>query len=177
MKNLRDWAQMALSDAELLAILIGSGTPKESAVDLMKRILNDCKNNLNGLGKLSLHDLEQYKGIGPAKAITSCCLRTGQKTTKATVEEAPILNSADGIYQFMHTTIQDLDIARSVGFNDETELPTHRSQAHFGGWTYYGTYRSSSDDEGSAAKEHYRFGFFVIITPVVVRIQVGMMIY
>ena len=60
----------ALSDAELLAILIGSGTPKESAVDLMKRILNDCNNNLNTLGKLSIRDLEQYKGIGSAKAIT-----------------------------------------------------------------------------------------------------------
>ena len=60
----------ALSDAELLAILIGSGTPKESAVDLMKRILNDCKNNLNSLGKLSLHDLEQYKGDRiPAKGL------------------------------------------------------------------------------------------------------------
>ena len=101
----------ALSDAELLAILIGSGTPKESAVDLMKRILNDCKNNLNSLGKLSLHDLEQYKGIGPAKAITilAAC-ELGKRRQKATVEEAPILNSADGIYQFMHTTIQDLDI-------------------------------------------------------------------
>ena len=60
----------ALSDAELLAILIGSGTVDESAVDLMKRILNDCKNNLNTLGKLSIRDLTTYKGIGPAKAIS-----------------------------------------------------------------------------------------------------------
>ena len=101
----------ALSDAELLAILIGSGTPKESAVDLMKRILNDCNNNLNTLGKLSIRDLEQYKGIGSAKAITilAAC-ELGKRRQKATVEEAPILNSAENIYQFMHTTIQDLDI-------------------------------------------------------------------
>jgi DNA repair protein RadC len=59
-----------LSDAELLAILIGSGTVKESAVDLMKRLLNDCNNNLNTLGKKSVHELLAYKGIGNAKAIT-----------------------------------------------------------------------------------------------------------
>lgn len=101
----------ALSDAELLAILIGSGTPKESAVDLMKRILNDCNNNLKTLGKLSIRDLEQYKGIGSAKAITilAAC-ELGKRRQKATVEEAPILNNAENIYQFMHTTIQDLDI-------------------------------------------------------------------
>lgn len=101
----------ALSDAELLAILIGSGTADESAVDLMKRILNDYNNNLNTLGKLSLRDLEQYKGIGPAKAITilAAC-ELGKRRQKATVEEAPLLNTAEKVYRFMHTAIQDLDI-------------------------------------------------------------------
>ncbi|AKU68349.1 DNA repair protein RadC [Prevotella fusca JCM 17724] len=101
----------ALSDAELLAILIGSGTTDESAVDLMKRILNDYNNNLNTLGKLSLRDLEQYKGIGPAKAITilAAC-ELGKRRQKATVEEAPLLNTAEKVYHFMHTAIQDLDI-------------------------------------------------------------------
>ncbi|WP_455061875.1 RadC family protein [Prevotella fusca] len=101
----------ALSDAELLAILIGSGTTDESAVDLMKRILNDYNNNLNTLGKLSLRDLEQYKGIGPAKAITilAAC-ELGKRRQKATVEEAPLLNTAEKVYRFMHTAIQDLDI-------------------------------------------------------------------
>ena len=51
----------ALTNAELLAILIGSGSTKESAVDLMKRILNDCQNNLNTLGKMSIHELQQQK--------------------------------------------------------------------------------------------------------------------
>ena len=60
----------ALSNAELLAILIGSGSTKESAVDLMKHILNDCNNNLNTLGKMSIHQLCDYNGIGEAKAIT-----------------------------------------------------------------------------------------------------------
>ena len=81
----------ALSDAELLAILIGSGTAEESAVALMKRVLNDCGNNLNTLGKLPLRDLIQYKGIGPAKAITilAAC-ELGKRRQKAGVEEAPI---------------------------------------------------------------------------------------
>ena len=101
----------ALSDAELLAILIGSGTANESAVDLMKRILKDCNNNLNTLGKLSLHRLEEYKGIGPAKAITilAAC-ELGKRRQRAKVENAPLLNSAEAIYNYMHTTIQDLDI-------------------------------------------------------------------
>lgn len=60
----------ALSNAELLAILIGSGSLEESSVELMQHVLSDCNNNLNTLGKLSQHELEQYKGIGPAKAIT-----------------------------------------------------------------------------------------------------------
>ena len=54
----------ALSNAELLAILIGSGSAKESAVDLMKRLLVDCKNNLNTLGKMSIRELCEYNGIG-----------------------------------------------------------------------------------------------------------------
>ena len=60
----------ALSNAELLAILIGSGSAKESAVELMKRVLADCNNNLNTLGKRTIHELTQYNGMGPAKAIT-----------------------------------------------------------------------------------------------------------
>ena len=101
----------ALSDAELLAILIGSGTADESAVDLMKRILNDCKNNLNTLGKLSIRDLTTYKGLGPAKAISllAAC-ELGKRRQNAAAEKAPLLDNAKKVYQFMHTKIQDLDI-------------------------------------------------------------------
>jgi len=61
----------SLSDAELLAILIGSGSAKESAVELSKKILHDCKNNLNSLGKKTVNDLKtNYHGVGDAKAIT-----------------------------------------------------------------------------------------------------------
>ena len=68
----------ALSDSELLAILIGSGSTKESAVALMQHILKDCDNNLNTLGKMSHHELMQYKGIGESKSVLAqdlddCC--------------------------------------------------------------------------------------------------------
>ena len=68
-KFMRNGAK-SLSNAELLAILIGSGSTNESAVELMKRVLGDCNNNLNTLGKKTIHDLTAYKGMGPAKAVT-----------------------------------------------------------------------------------------------------------
>lgn len=58
-----------LSDAELIAILIGSGNSKDTAVELARRILQSCQNNLEELGKTSLHTLQTFRGIGEAKAI------------------------------------------------------------------------------------------------------------
>ena len=60
----------ALSDAELLAILIGSGNTEETAVTLMQRILAACGNDLNRLGKWEVRDFSRFKGMGPAKSIT-----------------------------------------------------------------------------------------------------------
>jgi len=60
----------ALSDAELLAILIGSGTRQRSAVDLGRELLSLADNNLNALGKLSISDITKIRGIGNARAIT-----------------------------------------------------------------------------------------------------------
>ena len=60
----------ALSKSELLAILIGSGNAEESAVELMKKVLASCGDSIAELAKLSVDDLCQFKGIGPAKAIT-----------------------------------------------------------------------------------------------------------
>ena len=100
----------ALSDSELLAILIGSGSTKESAVALMQHILKDCDNNLNTLGKMSLHELMQYKGIGEAKAITiiaACELGKRRQATNAA--ERPDMGSAQAVYDYMHPKMQDLD--------------------------------------------------------------------
>lgn len=101
----------ALSNAELLAILIGSGTRKQSAVDLMKTVLNDCHNNLNTLGKLSVTELERYEGIGPAKAITilAAC-ELGKRRAMEKAEERQDLGSATAIYNYMHPRMQDLDV-------------------------------------------------------------------
>lgn len=69
-----------LSDAELIAILIGSGSKNESAVELSKRILASVNNNLNELGKLSIKQLMQFKGIGEAKAVTiAAALEIGRR--------------------------------------------------------------------------------------------------
>ena len=64
------YGPQALSSAELLAILIGSGNSRETAVDLMQRIITDCEGSLNRLGKRSIEQLSRYEGIGPVKAIT-----------------------------------------------------------------------------------------------------------
>ena len=101
----------ALSDAELLAILVGSGSTKEDAVSLMKRILADCNNNLNTLGKMSIRDLCKYNGVGPAKAITivAAC-ELGKRRQAAQLEERPDLGTATFIYNHMHNKLKDLDV-------------------------------------------------------------------
>lgn len=101
----------ALSNAELMAILIGSGNTKENAVDLMKKVLNDCNNNLNTLGKMSIQDLCRYTGIGEAKAITilAAC-ELGKRRQMETPEERPDLGTATRIYNHMHPILQDKDV-------------------------------------------------------------------
>lgn len=122
--NINQWAEedrprekmerlgaQALSDAELLAILVGSGSTKEDAVSLMKRILADCNNNLNTLGKMSIHDLCHYNGVGPAKAITiMAACELGKRRQMESPEERPDLGTATRIYNHMHPVMQDLDV-------------------------------------------------------------------
>ena len=100
-----------LSDSELLAILIGSGSTKESAVSLMQRILADCGNNLNTLGKMSLHELMRYNGIGEAKAVTilAAC-ELGKRRHATPVAVRPDLGSASAAYDYMLPKMQDLDV-------------------------------------------------------------------
>lgn len=100
----------ALTNAELMAILIGSGSPKESAVDLMKRILNDCDNNLNKLGRMSIRELQVYNGMGPAKAVSilAAC-ELGKRRQMEKVQERKDLGSPQAIYDYMRPIMQDLD--------------------------------------------------------------------
>jgi DNA repair protein RadC len=109
-EKLRDKGPQALSNAELLAILVGSGYPGVSAVELMQKILNDCNNNLNSLGKMTIRELMNYKGVGEAKAITilaACELGKRRQLEKA--EERPDLGTATHIYNHLHPLLQDLD--------------------------------------------------------------------
>ena len=101
----------ALSNAELLAILIGSGNTDESAVELMKRILNSCNNSLNTLGKMSIRELMTFKGIGEAKAITilAAC-ELGKRRQREQPEQRPELSTATRMYNYLHPRMQDLDV-------------------------------------------------------------------
>lgn len=99
----------SLSNAELLAILIGSGTKEESAVDLMRRILDDCHNNLNTLGKKGIEELCKYKGIGPAKAITlMAACEFGKRRAAEPQEERPKIRSYVDIYNYFLPKMKDL---------------------------------------------------------------------
>ena len=110
-EKMADLGTEALSNAELLAILIGSGSTDESAVALMKRVLADCGNNLNTLGKKTIHDLMEYRGIGEAKAITilAAC-ELGKRRQAESPEERPKLETATKIYNEMRPQMQDLDV-------------------------------------------------------------------
>lgn len=99
-----------LSNAELVAILLGTGTRKESAVDLAKRILQAAENNLNELGKFSISTLcKQFNGVGPAKAvILAAALEIGKRRrTSEVVKRIQIRNSKD-IYELFHARLTDL---------------------------------------------------------------------
>ena len=99
----------ALSDSELLAILINNGYKERSAVEISKEILNTGNNNLNELGKLSLKELQKVKGIGEAKAITiAAALELGRRRQAATYLEKKVIKSSTDIAQYLRTNIKDL---------------------------------------------------------------------
>ena len=99
----------ALSDAELIAILIGSGSRNESAVDLSKRILASVDNNLNALGKLSITQLMTFKGIGEAKAISIiAALELGRRRRSEDAVELKKVTSSKVIFEIMQPIIGEL---------------------------------------------------------------------
>lgn len=99
----------ALSDAELLAILIGSGNTEESAVALMQRVLAACNNNLNQLGKWEVNNFSQFKGLGPAKSITiMAALELGKRRKAQEHNERCTIKSSRDIYELFHPLLCDL---------------------------------------------------------------------
>ena len=99
----------ALSNAELLAILIGSGNTEDSAVELMRKVLNDYHNNLSELGKASIDELCRFKGIGPAKAITILAAsELGKRRKEEGVEERRSILSSKDVYECFYPLMCDL---------------------------------------------------------------------
>ncbi|WP_269223841.1 DNA repair protein RadC [Flavobacterium sp. IMCC34518] len=98
-----------LSDAELIAILIGSGSRNESAVDLSKRILASVDHNLNALGKLSIAQLMNFKGIGEAKAISIiAAMELGRRRRNEDVIELTKITSSKTVFDLMQPIIGEL---------------------------------------------------------------------
>jgi DNA repair protein RadC len=98
-----------LSDAELIAILIGSGSRNESAVELSKKILASVANNLNELGKLNLSQLCNFKGIGEAKAVTIiAAMELARRRRSEEVIELTKITSSKIIFEIMQPIIGEL---------------------------------------------------------------------
>ena len=98
----------ALSNSELIAILINNGSKDKSAVDLAKEVLKLGSDNLNELGKLTLKDFQQIKGIGAAKAITiAAALELGRRRQAAATLEKPVVKSSMDIAQYLKAVLKD----------------------------------------------------------------------
>jgi DNA repair protein RadC len=100
----------SLSNAELLAIIIGSGNQEESAVDLSQRILQAANNNINQLGKFSVkHLINNFKGIGEAKAVSIvAALELGKRRQSEDILNRERIRNSQDIYDFFHPILRDL---------------------------------------------------------------------
>lgn len=127
----------ALSDAELVAILIGSGNREESAVELAKRILAHTGNNLNKLGRLSIPQLMQFKGIGTAKAVTiSAALELGRRRRELDVSGIVSINSSRNAFELLYPLIGDLPHEEFwIVYLNNSNKVLHKEQLSKGGIT------------------------------------------
>jgi DNA repair protein RadC len=109
-EKLSSQGRRALTDAELIAILIGSGSRSESAVELSKRILHHYGNDLNNLGKASINELSRFKGIGEAKAISIiAALEIGRRRNDTEVKIADNINGSKDAFNIMRRHFMDLN--------------------------------------------------------------------
>ena len=101
----------ALTDAELLSVIIGSGTHKASAVDIAKNLLADHQNNLNELGKAEFHEICETEGIGTSTACRiMAAIELGKRRQMAQMGDHPDLSTAFRVHQFMRPFCQDLKV-------------------------------------------------------------------
>lgn len=122
-KSIKEWAEddrprekllnkgaASLSNAELIAILIGSGNSNESAVDLSKRILHDVGQNFSKLARLNLIELQQYKGIGEAKAIAiAAAMELGRRRSIEPLLEEQQIKDSNSAFQILSSYLSDLN--------------------------------------------------------------------
>lgn len=108
-EKLQGKGRHVLTDAELIAILIGSGNRTETAVELSKKILASTGNNLNSLAKLSISDLCKFNGIGEAKAISIvAALELGRRRKEAAIPDRVQIKSSKNVFETMHSVFLDL---------------------------------------------------------------------
>lgn len=101
--------EQALSNAELLAILIGSGTTKKSAVELMKEVMDSCENRLSRLGTMSIEELMMFNGIGQAKAVTiKAAAEIGRRRANENINDLNQIKSSDDVYNIMYPHMRDI---------------------------------------------------------------------
>lgn len=129
--------ETSLSDAELIAILIGSGNMEESAVQLSQRILSGAGNNLNALGKFSVKQLMKYKGIGEAKAITIvAAMELGRRRRHEEAVVKKKITSSTSAYELMQPIIGDLDHEEFwIIYLNNSHKIIHKGQISKGGIT------------------------------------------
>jgi DNA repair protein RadC len=136
-EKLRDKGKAVLSDAELVAILIGSGSREESAVDLCKRILASVDNNLNALGKLSIKQLMKFKGIGEAKAITiTAALELGRRRRIEEGLQLDKITSSRSVFDMMQPILGELPHEEFwILYLNNSNKVIHKNQLSKGGIT------------------------------------------
>ncbi|WP_127140106.1 RadC family protein [Flagellimonas marinaquae] len=126
-----------LSDAELIAILIGSGSREESAVELSKRILASVDNNLNELGKLSVNQLMRFKGIGEAKAVSiAAALEVGRRRRLEDTSKIVKIQSSHDVFELLYPLIGELPHEEFwIVYLNNSNKVIHKSQLSKGGIT------------------------------------------
>lgn len=136
-EKLAQKGRSALSDAELIAILIGSGSREESAVQLSKRILASVDNNLNDLGKLSIKQLMKFKGIGEAKAITiAAALEMGRRRRGEEVVQVNKITSSAIAFELLQPILGELQHEEFwILYLNNANTVLHKEQLSKGGMT------------------------------------------
>lgn len=126
-----------LSDAELIAILIGSGSRNESAVKLSKRILASVDNNLNELGRLSIKQLMEFKGIGEAKAVTiAAALEIGRRRRGEDAKKITKIQSSKSVFELLQPIMGELEHEEFwIVYLNNSNKVLHRAQLSKGGIT------------------------------------------